>query len=323
MAASDGQPDNLAFLLEHLDAGSVSEVVAAMDRLHAPHINLTDRAFFVRSYRIDFPTPDEDHLINVNMMPFDILNVKDTLPKELHGYLPLIRSLPVEYVTTLRNDQGVRAVDRRPSGSWASHVAYLTVHESWMVPGGGAQRRPGLHVERPGSVVQGGRLVCADADRIARYRRSEITSKDLDEDSDAYMQISWGHGYYDESFKVPVEGIWICSNVAGTSGVYPALLERPEEVTDADGGIGAHLRDSLDRACEGKGEGKRKLLGAGEMCWITDRTPHESLPLPPDVAGELPVLRQFFRVVVGRISHWRADRNTPNPLGTQPDAIIV
>ena len=322
MAASDGRPDNLAFLLEHLDAGSVSEVVAAMDRLHAPYINLTDRAFFVpRHHNFAFPKPDEDHLINVNMMPFDILNVHDTLPKELHGYLPLIFSLPVEYVTTLRGDQGVRAVDARPSGRRASHVAYLTVQESWMVPGGGAQRRPGLHVERPGSVVQGGRLLCADADRIARYHRSEITSKDLGEDSDTYMQVSWGRGYYDERFKVPVEGLWICSNVAGTTAVYPALLERPEDVTDADGGIGAHLRDSLDRTCEGMG--KKRLLGAGEMCWITDRTPHESLPLPPDVTGELPVLRQFFRVVVGRISHWRATRNTPNPLGTQPDATIV
>ena len=50
----------------------------------------------------------------------------------------------------------------------------------------------------------------------------------------------------------------------------------------------------------------------GEMVWITDCTPHESLPLP---AGKS---RQYFRLVTSDVSVWYADHSTPNPLGIVP-----
>ena len=61
----------------------------------------------------------------------------------------------------------------------------------------------------------------------------------------------------------------------------------------------------------------RPLLGAGhevELYWMTDRTPHESMP----VLG--PVARVVARQ--GRISVWYSQHNTPNPTGVLPDAPV-
>lgn len=64
----------------------------------------------------------------------------------------------------------------------------------------------------------------------------------------------------------------------------------------------------------------RHLLGysvkANEMVWMTDRTPHESLPVKQTC------YRQFFRLVVGKVGGWFPKHNTPNPLGVQPDCPI-
>jgi hypothetical protein len=49
---------------------------------------------------------------------------------------------------------------------------------------------------------------------------------------------------------------------------------------------------------------------------MTDRTPHESLPVP---AGSR---RQYFRLVVGTVTAWYADHSTPNPLGYLPDETV-
>jgi len=50
---------------------------------------------------------------------------------------------------------------------------------------------------------------------------------------------------------------------------------------------------------------------------MTDRTPHESLPIPTASAAA-GARRQYFRLVVGQVSAWFADHSTPNPLGTMP-----
>jgi len=50
---------------------------------------------------------------------------------------------------------------------------------------------------------------------------------------------------------------------------------------------------------------------------MTDRTPHESLPIPAASAAA-GTRRQYFRLVVGQVSAWFADHSTPNPLGIVP-----
>ena len=55
---------------------------------------------------------------------------------------------------------------------------------------------------------------------------------------------------------------------------------------------------------------------AGEFYWMTDATPHESLPLPQGTH------RQFFRLVTGKISGWWTQHSTPNRLGVRPDCQV-
>lgn len=58
-------------------------------------------------------------------------------------------------------------------------------------------------------------------------------------------------------------------------------------------------------------------LEAGRLYWLTDRTPHESLPLQKGA------FRQFFRLVTSQVSLWYSDHSTPNPLGVKPDPTIT
>ena len=53
------------------------------------------------------------------------------------------------------------------------------------------------------------------------------------------------------------------------------------------------------------------------MYWITDRTPHESLPMRNEQ------YRQFFRIVTSEVSFWYKYHSTPNPLGVVPDPAIT
>lgn len=172
--------------------------------------------------------------------------------------------------------------------SYQDRIAYLTIQEG-LVPVGQSQRRSGLHIERPSGVI--------------------LNSSDKKDT--LYAARTFGAGYYSD---VPIDGIYMASTVANSCKVWPALITNPEEVADFHGGI-EPLRDYL-------GEGY--ALAANELCWLTDRTPHESLPLsaPTDDQTATHVYRQFFRLVVGPLSVWYSKINTPNPLGIQPNAPI-
>jgi len=60
---------------------------------------------------------------------------------------------------------------------------------------------------------------------------------------------------------------------------------------------------------------KNKLafqVPAHQLMWLTDLTPHESLPLLSSAR------RQMFRLVTSDVSIWYTKHNTKNPLGVQP-----
>jgi hypothetical protein len=175
------------------------------------------------------------------------------------------------------------------------HIMYLTVHEE-RVPVGKPHRRPGVHIEQLGSMLKGGSMgTFADVFELrAGYRHR------------------WGGGHWDA--EVPFDGIYCASNVADSCRVWPVLLTNPQEVTDIHGGL-EHFREYL-----GTGE----TLPANALCWMCDRTPHETLPLqaPADDPNAEYVYRQFFRLVVGKIAVWYSKHNTANPCGLQPDAPI-
>ena len=110
------------------------------------------------------------------------------------------------------------------------------------------------------------------------------------------------------NFFCHVGGIFVASNVKNSTEVYDALVHKSTPgIVDRHGSC-EHLR----RFC-GKGT---KLL-ENELVWMTDETPHESLPL-----GETQY-RQFFRFVGPSVSHWYADHSTANPHCPVPDHVII
>lgn len=64
-----------------------------------------------------------------------------------------------------------------------------------------------------------------------------------------------------------------------------------------------HLRDLCDEP---------QLLKPNCLYWMTDRTPHESLPLSKDTH------RQFFRLMTNQVSVWFEADSTRNPFGVVP-----
>lgn len=99
------------------------------------------------------------------------------------------------------------------------------------------------------------------------------------------------------------------SNVANTTAVWNMHVNDPSGNV-----IGPH--GDIER-CRGLLGPPTRLLEAGEMIWMTDKTPHESLPV---LNGER---RQYFRLVVGEVSAWFEDHSTKNPLGVVPDPKVT
>lgn len=130
--------------------------------------------------------------------------------------------------------------------------------------------------------------------------------------------------------------IFMGSTVSDSCAVYNALL--PPDLVGRGGNV-EHMRSALTfggpptgrvlghrggaygPACGPEDDESRRrqptALQAHELFWMTDRTPHESLPL------DRPAFRQYFRLVAGPIGVWYAAHSTPNPLGTPPDAPVV
>ena len=58
------------------------------------------------------------------------------------------------------------------------------------------------------------------------------------------------------------------------------------------------------------------MIEPNVLYWITDRTPHESLPVKELIVN-------FFRVITENVSFWFADHSTPNPCDVLPDPSIT
>jgi hypothetical protein len=158
-------------------------------------------------------------------------------------------------------------------------VCYLTVSERF-IRASDTQRRGGLHIEAP------------------------RTSLQSDPAFTAAREHAWGMGVAFTQDELH-GGIYMASNMDNTSCVWDALVDK--SASNSHGAI-EHLRPFL-------GEGHR--LQAGELIWMTDRTPHEAVP------QEVDGYRQFFRLVTNEISIWYADHCTPNPSVPLPDFVKV
>uniref|UniRef100_A0A7S4JTQ8 Uncharacterized protein n=1 Tax=Odontella aurita TaxID=265563 RepID=A0A7S4JTQ8_9STRA len=162
-------------------------------------------------------------------------------------------------------------------------VCYLTVCESF-VKAGETQRRPGLHVEAPASSMLKG----ANGSFTAAWEHH------------------WGMGeaYTEDELK---GGLFVASNMDLTCEIWDALIAPACGITDSQGGV-EHLRPFL---------GKGKKLRAGELAWLTDRTPHQACPQRRDG------YRQFFRLVTSNVSLWFEEHSTSNPKVPLPKHVKV
>jgi hypothetical protein len=162
-------------------------------------------------------------------------------------------------------------------------VGYLTIHESYVAPST-TQRRGGLHIEAPGFFFK---------DPFLQFSSSQT-----------WYEINWGGGQWKEK---KTGGIYVATTLANSSRAWNAKI--PSGGLVEPGGDIEHLRWLMP-------EGEK--LQANTLYWMTDRTPHECLPM-----GEKGAHRQFFRLVAGDISVWYSAHSTANELGTQPKAKII
>ena len=93
-----------------------------------------------------FPKPSD---ININMMPFIVGETFESskLPEFVRPYWPMIKACLDPEMSRAWHHMWPK--DLIPSE--VGKVNYLTIQESWVEPGT-SQRRPGLHVDRPGEV---------------------------------------------------------------------------------------------------------------------------------------------------------------------------
>lgn len=148
-------------------------------------------------------------------------------------------------------------------------VCYLTIQEG-QVAAGQSQRRPGVHIESPGMLKVGG--------------HHEDGRKD------------WGCGFVMFDDTEVHDGIYMASSIANSCRIWNATIKDPALAADGHGGV-EHLRHLL-------GEGI--CMDPARIYWLTDATPHESLPLQEGC------YRQFFRLVTSSLSVWYHEHSTAN-----------
>lgn len=225
-----------------------------------------------------------DMPLAVNMMPFDLFDLEKTLPVYLHQYIPMIKQCR-RYNKPFLDTQDTKEITSYNTKHFNSRdllnrIAYLTVDER-PVHKGESQRRGGIHVETLGAM-----------------RTMDIGDKSH-YTPDLNFYHHWGHGWADSEFFIG--GVFMASNTRMSTAVWNCRVH--DTFGDVVGPLG-----SLERCRDLLGE-PTKVLEAGELIWISDRTPHESLPLLEDAN------RQYFRLVIGEIAYWFADHNTTNPTG--------
>ncbi|KAJ3095002.1 hypothetical protein HK100_005949 [Physocladia obscura] len=243
--------------------------------------------------------------LQINMMPFLMSNPDPSIPvtntdninyegTDLHKKFQVIAdSLPEN---CKRYAPLIAHCLRRCKSEWWK-IGYLTIHESW-VEAGATQRRPGLHIESPGAIIDDEKYLTANA-----YLRWYCWGSG--------KFGNWIEGDLDQFGIVNVEGgIFLASNIDDSFRAYDCIVDDVEAV----GHLGDinHMRNAI--TIQNFDEIRVK---ANELLWITDRTPHESLPQKK--AG----FRQFFRLVTSELSMWYNEHNTPNELGILPGCDVL
>ena len=119
-------------------------------------------------------------------------------------------------------------------------------------------------------------------------------------------------------------GIYLASSVGDSCKLWDCQVNPGYDGGEIIGHLGdiEHLRDFLPDSDErvmsnGTEYPLTEVMEENTLYWITDRTPHESLPLDRETH------RQWFRLVTSQVSLWFEDHSTKNPLGIVPDPEIT
>ncbi|GAQ81043.1 hypothetical protein KFL_000690220 [Klebsormidium nitens] len=189
----EGNPLSLLRGNEHI----WTRVFCLVDTWYEEHMDRKSVAFDIASQHlgparkwhpklISFPEPKG---IQINMMPIkphdlDLLNTLPAYCRQYYKFIEMCKraALPAKF----------------------NQVAYLTIHES-LVPIGESQRRPGLHVERPGEIRDGG--LAKTLETSHRF---------------------WGGGYKAAGQNELTDGIYMASNTKTSSARRQAWLGRCE-----------------------------------------------------------------------------------------------
>jgi len=245
---------------------------------------------FLNGY-MKFPEPTN---IDINMMPFKMCNVFEEcyLPENLLQYWQnLIKPLFTSYNAHARLQEG--------------KICFLTIQES-MVGHNESQRRPGLHTDNPGTIS-----IINEQLNSSDDKNDKDWSKGRGLSNANFYEHHWGMGVNLRRNEVE-GGIYMASTVPESCAVWNSQIQSDESNGDKEI-IGKHgdiefLRPYI---------GKKRIMKPNCMYWITDRTPHESLPLKEET------YRQYFRLVTHQVSLWFEDHSTKNPLGLVPDPKIT
>ena len=225
-----------------------------------------------------FPPPKN---IKINMMPYVFGGDKFEsykLPSYLKPYFDIIKLCYGSWVEDLNK------------------IFYLTIDEGLVEPGR-SQRRPGIHTDNSGPLnLKGSNL---------------INSVCEGEGAGKKCYFYWGDGVM--MIDEVSGGIFIASNVPNSCRLWNCKIEKgpvnDSEIIGENGDC-EHIKEFLPAD-------KEVVLEKNKLYWMTDRTPHESLPL------ENGTYRQFIRVVTANVSHWFADHSTRSPCGVHPDSNIT
>lgn len=262
--------------------------------------------------KVIFP---QSHYININMMPF-VLGDPESIPSEYQQYQPLIDACHVEA---------------------AEHgkVGYLTITETY-VPKGVCQRRPGIHTDGHccsqsdsrfpgpknaawgGGSWGGGSSYSAKRDKETirklvlpdEYAQAGLTSEMLRLLDQRYLRGAppvtlEEDGNVIGNGTLHAQGIYMASNVAKTTRAWDYRVENGGWMGDCS--TCPDLLKLLKKI-------KPVMFEANRLYWMTDRCPHECLPMPKSGT------RQYFRLVTSAVDVWYTQHSTPNRLGVKPTA---
>jgi hypothetical protein len=121
---------------------------------------------------------------------------------------------------------------------------------------------------------------------------------------EGHPEGSWGGGWGRGGDGK--QGLYMGSNQRFSCRAWGVHVEEPGPMGDCE-----HLREALRIGVV------ETLFAPNWIYWMTDRTPHESLPTLERS------YRQWFRVVTSPVSMWFAAHSTPNRLGIVAPATII